>query len=442
MGSISICVNSLTGPAMVNLPASYQRAGLIPTTACLLFACVLSALSSLHMADVISKIPGNESFQRAIGFSQSFQIFWGRKWFLFTQVAFFCCIQCLNISSMVDTAQVLDNILGYALNGGSLGLFFSSKQAVEWIRWDPSSDCIQDDVNNGKCIPFFKSNNNVGEGEDEGVVLTLGYIVVFVVLCPLCLMDLKENADSQIFGFLVLLVVSMGFIVSFLQNELNFDNVSWWGTSWSSLFGVVMFNFSLVLAIPTWLHEKKSSVCVSKAIHYSYSLSTSLYILVGILGAMCMSNVSDNMLESMMSGNFGIWMQLASCIFALLIVGLGIPLFCVLARANIMEGSNLCPVMGNVLGVYFPWAISWLFYRGSAITGLLSWGGILFTSAVAFILPILLALYTLRKYGNVQGSISIYGNWIRSKNQEEIVLHILLFVVFASTALATRRLLI
>ena len=32
LGSASIAVNSLTGPAMLCLPATYQRSGLIPTT--------------------------------------------------------------------------------------------------------------------------------------------------------------------------------------------------------------------------------------------------------------------------------------------------------------------------------------------------------------------------------------------------------------------------
>lgn len=32
LGSVSIAANSLTGPAMLCLPATYQRSGLIPTT--------------------------------------------------------------------------------------------------------------------------------------------------------------------------------------------------------------------------------------------------------------------------------------------------------------------------------------------------------------------------------------------------------------------------
>jgi len=62
LGSLSIAVNSLTGPAMLCLPATYQRSGLIPTTAAIIFVCILSALCCLHMSNSISKVPNNQNF--------------------------------------------------------------------------------------------------------------------------------------------------------------------------------------------------------------------------------------------------------------------------------------------------------------------------------------------------------------------------------------------
>jgi len=56
----------------------------------------------------------------------------------------------------------------------------------------------------------------------------------------------------QVIGFVVLLVTSLGFVVLFLSEGINMDNVSLWGTEWGSLFGVVIFNFALVIAIPAW----------------------------------------------------------------------------------------------------------------------------------------------------------------------------------------------
>ena len=66
LGSMSIAVNSLTGPAMLTLPDTYQRSGLIPTTLTVILVCVLSAFCCLHMANTISKVRGNSDFKREV----------------------------------------------------------------------------------------------------------------------------------------------------------------------------------------------------------------------------------------------------------------------------------------------------------------------------------------------------------------------------------------
>jgi amino acid permease len=66
LGSFAIAVNSLTGPAMLHLPATFQRSGVIPTLATLIFICILAALCSLHLADTISKVPGNSNFKQEV----------------------------------------------------------------------------------------------------------------------------------------------------------------------------------------------------------------------------------------------------------------------------------------------------------------------------------------------------------------------------------------
>lgn len=102
LGSMAIAVNSLTGPAMLNIPDTYQRAGVIPTTvtvilceccfgwckssvvwfsdnpivfltfnlcsACRSFGSVsiLSSFCCLHMANTISKVPHNSNYQKEV----------------------------------------------------------------------------------------------------------------------------------------------------------------------------------------------------------------------------------------------------------------------------------------------------------------------------------------------------------------------------------------
>ena len=185
----------------------------------------------------------------------------------------------------------------------------------------------------------------------------------------------KENAFWQIIGFIVLILASLQFSVSFLMGGLDVSNISWWGEDWSGLFGVILFNFALVIAVPAWLYEKEASVDVPTVIHGSSALTLVLYMLVGALGVMSMPNVSENMLESMESGVYGLNLQIGASIFAFFIIGLGIPLFSVLTRYSLV-GSGICKTpLANGLAVYFPFGVGWLLYQGEGVTQLLSWGG-------------------------------------------------------------------
>jgi lipid-A-disaccharide synthase-like uncharacterized protein len=252
---------------------------------------------------------------------------------------------------------------------------------------------------------------------------------------PLALMDLKDNAGWQVVGFVVLIITTIQFGIEFLYSGINLDNISLWGDSWYNLLGVVLFNFSLVIAIPAWLSEKDPSVDVPTVVWSSSWLSTLLYVICGLLGALAMPSVSENMLESIMSGAFGTRMQFGASIFAFMIIGLGIPLYSVVTRMN-LTGSGLCShAVGNALAVYLPFSVSWMLYQGHAVTKLLAWGGVLFTSVVATILPVLLALHTVLEF-DVQGAIAVYGGWFESSDSQRNALIVLLGLTVVSVVCA------
>jgi len=236
---------------------------------------------------------------------------------------------------------------------------------------------------------------------------------------------------------MILITCCCQFASTFIANGLDTSNVSWWGTNWNSLMGVTIFNFALVLAIPAWLYEKKEEVDVSRVINGSSMMSMALYVVVGGLGALAVPNVSDNMLESMMSGDLGKLTQVTSCAFAFFIIGLGVPLFSVLTRLSLTGGAHFSTPSANILAIYLPFASSWMLYNGEAITRLLSWGGVICTSLVVFILPLIIALYALLTNERA-GSIDIYsGIWEnRSKEEEKKFLALLLATSFVLICIA------
>jgi len=426
LGSVSIAVNSLTGPAMLNLPSVFQRSGLIPTTFTIAFLCILSTLCSLHMANTISKVPGNAHFHHEIEYSEAFRYFWGKRAFVITHISFFCCITCLNVASIVDTAQVVDQILS-RFRGGAVA--FEWKQGGwEIIRW-AAHNCSGERMKNGKCIPFEADTNN------STWMLTTGYLLSALIFLPMSLKNLKENTLFQIIGFLVLIAISIQFVISFFVHGIDFSNVTLWGTDWADMFGVVLFNFAVVIAVPAWLYERKPEVSVESAINNSSLIGFVLYMFVGGLGALTMPDVADNMLQSMMSGVFGKFTEISSMVFAFFIIGLGIPLFSVLTRLN-LTGSGLCnDFTANILAVYFPWGTAWLLYTGGKTTALLGWGGIFFSSIIVFIAPLALALRVV-KQSDIQGSVAVYGKYFQEHSQQASVLIALLFASVISIVLA------
>lgn len=166
---------------MLNLPNTYQRSGLIPTTASIIFLGILSNYCSLHTANAISKIDGNKNFEKEIEYSQVFRILWGRRAFIFTQIAFFCCIMCLLIASIVDTAQVMDQIFAHRQEGVSALRILGG--SVDIVNWN-SDDCLQKEIETGECIPFFNE-------KDGSLLLSYGYIVSAIPFVPMSFMDLK-----------------------------------------------------------------------------------------------------------------------------------------------------------------------------------------------------------------------------------------------------------
>jgi hypothetical protein len=279
----------------------------------------------------------------------------------------------------------------------------------------------------------------VAENNPGAVLLTLGYVFTVAIFLPMALMDLKENAFWQIAGFGVLILASIQFCFSFAMNGLSFENVSLWGESWSGLFGVILFNFALVIAVPAWLYEKSTHVDVPTVIHGSSALTLVLYILVGGLGTLSMPNVSENMLESMESGVHGVGLQIGASIFAFFIIGLGIPLFSVLTRMS-LTGSDLCSTLvANLISVYLPFSVSWLLYKGEAVRNLLSWGGVICTSFIAFICPLVVSLHAVEEYEE-HGSVDAYPNFFQilqtSKRAQARALRVLLVLAILAVIAA------
>lgn len=399
LGSFALTVNNISGPGMLDFPAIFQKAGYIPCLLCLFFVCLISSICATLLCDTMARIPGNESFDKRVEFSDIFRHFLGRRWFVITQLAFFLCLLSQNVAAIVSTAQVLDSLVATMILNESYALHFNSayKSFFSVISWQ-HSDCSLQSIEDGSCVPFTY-DAMVESPAPGGFVLTLGYVLCTFLFLYLGLLNLDENISMQIMSFFALLLISLEFLWCFhtqIRPEHSYDRVPAFGEDWSDCLGVVIFNFAFCVTIPSWVNEKKPSVDINRTIWASTISSTLLYTAVGWLGGLAFNEMPDNMLELLSSDKVDKTTNIFALFFSVFIIGMGIPIFCILMRYNLVVSNVCAEKWGLFWGGIFPWLISWFVYQGHGVLNLLSWSGLILNGFIDFFCPALVSLVAVR----------------------------------------------
>ena len=158
---------------------------------------------------------------------------------------------------------------------------------------------------------------------------------------------------------------------------------------------MVIFNFAFCVTVPSWLNEKAPAVSVNRCFWTSTLTATTLYTCVGILGALAFPRVPENMLDLLLSSAVGVTTRVCATIFGVVIIGFGIPIFCVIMRYNLVNGGLTTEAWAHVLSSWLPWACAWTLYQGNVILKLLSWSGLVLNGFIDFLMPGLVTLASL-----------------------------------------------
>lgn len=378
-GSVALTVNNISGPGMLEFPAIFQSAGWVPCLTVLVVVCFISSACATFLCDTMARIPGNSQFERRIEFSDIFGHFIGPRAFSLTQVVFFLCLLSQNVAAIVSSAQVVDSFVAVFLLSNTYAVDLSGEPAV--VSWNEES-CDTAEEESGSCEPFSSASQ----------VITLGYITCVVLLFPFGLLNLDENITAQNISFVCLVLVALEFVACFFYAGLEVDRVPAFGPVWHDCLGVVIFNFAFCVTVPSWINEKVADVSVNKVIWGSTVSSTVLYAVVGWLGGMAFADAPDNMLELLESSAVGNTTRVCAAMFGVVIIGLGIPIFCVLMRYNLVVGGVCNNRWATFWGAVFPWLISWLFYTGHGVLELLSWTGLILNGFIDFIFPMVVTM--------------------------------------------------
>jgi len=373
-GSFALVVNNISGPGMLDFPQAFQAAGwavAVPTivaVACA-SAAVASSLASVHKIDRDNK-------GKDVEFCELFGDAYGAKVFGMTQGLYFLNLFSQNLAAIVTTAQAMDSLFAAAFGSSKAVVVAPLRGQARVVSW---RGCSVEG-----CIPF--------DDAPPGVAFTAGYAFCLLTLGPLGFVTLRENMFAQKVSFVLLLVLCLQFLMYFTQHAGRGEVRAVGSRPWD-VVGVVIFNFAFCVTVPSWLNEKRRRVSAKKTIWASCLTSAVGYCAVGWLGGLAFACASDNVLTELTAAEAPVTVRMGGGLFAFFIIGLGVPVFCVLMRYNLVAGG-VSELWSVAVGGVGPWMLSWLFYRGHGILVVLAWSGLILNAGIDFIAPMLLVLKT------------------------------------------------
>ena len=393
IGSIALMVNNVVGPGIVALPRVFQQAGWLVPTVALSFAFLVSSFACTMTCQAMQMAPGNHRFTNRMEYCDVIAHYLGgrgvgsvRVWYCAAQLLYNICLTCLNVGSIIVTAQTVDQIILF---------FFGSSYALEVY---PTVDWIRETqarLDNSTALPFATDP----QGHVNPFVLSLGYAVSLVGIMPMGFMTLEDNIIFQFVAFAAFAVIMCLFLGVF-TTQLDPTRLPAVGGNVPQSIGVSMFCYSYAIAIPSWVNEKRKDVSINRTIWWSAFPSTLLKIGFGILGALAYDAMGDNALltvvENAGSNAWGDFVKLADFLFSLFVIGFGVPLFHIFVRYNLRNGNLCSKWTANFWGVIFPWLISWALYTGDLYQDFLNYSSLGFNAFACFLLPMLVFAVAVR----------------------------------------------
>uniref|UniRef100_A0A7S0J1K6 Amino acid transporter transmembrane domain-containing protein n=1 Tax=Calcidiscus leptoporus TaxID=127549 RepID=A0A7S0J1K6_9EUKA len=174
--------------------------------------------------------------------------------------------------------------------------------------------------------------------------------------------------------------------------EENAKHLNVIGGDSSNVLGVAVFNFTLLMTIPSWMNEKSPNVSVNHTIWGSMTAAALSFAMIGILGALATEKAADNMLQTLAAPGMPTLTRLSAFLFGVVIIGFGVPVSCIVIRYNIGLGKMLSPSSATFISTVLPWLLSWTLYQGHRALDVISYTGMVVNGLVNLVFPLVLTL--------------------------------------------------
>ncbi|CEP14002.1 hypothetical protein [Parasitella parasitica] len=376
-GSTALLVSSMTGPGLSTIPALFQQSGWAAPVFIFVVVAFLSGCSALFICEALSNIRGNEKFQAKVELTTIAQVYLGTKYHYFFQIMLFLSLQSVNVASIIIAAQTFDSMF-ITIFKGTCGLGVSPGG---WFCVSQSSG-----INGNSPFPT-----------DDYYIFTFGFLLTAVLVIPLGFFSLVENIAVQMTSFVLLVGILIQWVTAFGQEGFDPSLISASGRNSSMVLGIVIFNYSFITTIPSWVNSLKPNVDIHRCMWVSVIMSTVFYLLLGICGAMAYKMDASSDILSILSAKGSIASKVTAYLFPVCALITSIPVFTIVIRSNLLRGEICSSAWALFWSNLFPWLICIPLQTKDWVNTIQNWSSLFFQSTVNFILPFIL-YFVSRKY--------------------------------------------
>jgi len=407
--SAAIFINAIIGPGLLSLPKVFKDAGLVLTGTLLIAGFILAAFATMARSETVALMPDNADFTRTVEFADPALNFVGRRTFYLSHIFFYLASMSMAIASIVLVAEASDIVIA-RIFGRTWALTLNGGHTAFNVAVWSLDNCDTQDL----CRPF-----ETGDQVSTTAFVSLGYVATFLVIFPVSTDRISEGMALQWVSFAVAVIaVPLASLKAahsvFLVHGIRSSHLTLIATGKRTLSasGVVLFNLMYGIFVSTWLGEKRRDVSVSSVVYGTSFYSCLAMIAYGASLAAASRHVSsDGLLESTERGEPVIEVVLA-LLFGFFVIASGIPVACIMARHN-LRASTLKLVddaCANILCVWLPWGVAWLFYPSRAYRALVNYAGLFVVAWLALWLPFFILLHAIKPIAD-DATTSDYLAW-------------------------------
>ena len=426
LGGLCLLTNNILSTGMVQIPGLFQSAGWVLPCVAFTLTAAWTCACALMLARAMTRLPGNAAFGRRVEFANLLEQLLPRWAFLAALFAIIATFVASNVSNVVVSAQVADDIL----------LQLASRTCALVLVAAPGGDATP-----LQCVSLDAAGSQIADSPfGAAYTVSAGFLLVAAICVPLSYVALDDNIVFQIAGVALNVLCVLVWCANFVAMGLSADSMpafasapapgsggpaNWALAAYAPLVPTVVFNYAFVATTPSWANEKGPGVSVTRTFAASCALAAVLYLLLGFFGALSpvdFTSSGADVLTIIVGGQVpGVWRasQVAAYVFPAANLMTSIPVFSVMVRYNLVNAGLLTPLPANLVGIGAPWLLALVFYSGNALTELINWSSAAFFGVVNLVLPPLLFLAQERLLARGGGLFSLRGMSASSSSLSE-----------------------